>query len=301
MTIIGAGIAGAACAVALRAAGREVQVIERGRTAGGRMASPTLRGRPVDVGAGYFTVRDDRFARVVDGWLAAGLAREWTDTFAVLRPGREPESTVGPVRWATPGGLRSLVRDLLDGHQVRYGAAEQVLPAGQVVLAMPDPQAARLTVVPDPVGYEPVIAVVCGFGERTWPFVHAAFVNDHADLAFVADDGARRGDGRPVLVAHSTAALARRCLDDPSAAIAPVIGALRDVLGVPDPEWTSAHRWTFAKPVGRHEAWFGTTGDQDCRVWLAGDQWCPQGSPRVESAWLSGTEVAAAINRSPGD
>ncbi len=284
VTVVGAGMAGAACAAALRAGGEDVRVVDRGRAPGGRMASPELHGRRVDLGAGYFTVRDDGFRSVVDGWAAAGLAREWTDRF-------DGQSSAGPMRWAAPGGLRSLVRALLDGIEVETAELTE-LPNGPVVLAMPDPQAARLVDVPDAVAFEPVIAVAAGFAERTWSFAHAAFVNDAPDVTFVADDGDRRGDGAPVLVAHTSPDRARRHLDAPDGAIAPVLAAL----DLPEPVWTHAHRWTFAKPAGQHNAPYGLL---DGRVGLAGDQWCPDGSPRVESAWLSGTRLAAALLARP--
>lgn len=259
------------------------------------MASPELHGRRVDVGAGYFTATDGGFLALVRQWEAAGLARPWTSTFGVLAPGQAPGEKAGPVRWATPGGLRSLVRSLLGSVPVESAAVVDALPPGEVVLAMPDPQAARLVGVPDAVDYHPVIAVVCGFVDRDWPFVDAAFVNDHPDVAFVADDGARRGDGAPVLVAHTTPALAARHLADPQEAVAPVIAALRELLGVGVPVWTHAQRWTFAKPAAVHSAAFGRIQQNGRSVWLAGDQWCPHGSPRVESAWRSGTDLAAAI------
>jgi renalase len=295
VTIVGAGIAGAACARALQDAGRRVRVIERGRAPGGRMAAPSLHGRRVDIGAGYFTVRDDGFAAVVQDWADAGLAREWTDTFAILGPDVAPSTTSGPMRWTTADGLRSLVRALLDGIEVKTATVIEDVPGGPVVLAMPDPQAGRLVTVPNSVAYEPVLAVACGFDQRDWSFGDAAFVLDHPDVDFIADDGARRGDGAPVLVAHTTAATARRHLDDPDAGVAAVVAALTALLGVGSPSWTHAHRWTFAKPAGHHDATFGIAGPQGRRVGLAGDQWCPQGSPRVESAWRSGTDLAAAI------
>ncbi|GGL91599.1 NAD/FAD-dependent oxidoreductase [Nakamurella endophytica] len=296
VTVVGAGMAGAACAATLRDAGVQVVVVERGRAPGGRMASPELYGRRVDLGAGYFTVRDAAFADVVQRWADRGLARPWTDTFSVLSPGRPPERTTGPMRWATPGGLRSLVRDLLVGVPVRLGRAAETLPDGTVVLAMPDPQAARLVDVPDAVDCLPTITVTVEYPAREWLLPDAAFVHDHPDVEFVADDGARRGDGAPVLVAHSTPELARRHLDDPSAAIGPVTVALRELLGVPDPVRTHVHRWSFAKPDGRHPAHSGSTLAPDGRrIGLAGDQWCPDGSPRVESAWRSGTDAALAL------
>ena len=305
VTVIGAGLAGAAAAVALRAGGAQVRVIDRGRAPGGRMASPQLHGRRVDLGAGYFTVRDPGFVEVTEAWRAAGLARPWTDTFAVLEPGQDPESTTGPMRWAAPAGLRSLVRHLLDGFEIQGATELSELPTGPVVVAMPDPQAARLLTVPDPVGCAPTIAVACGFDPGgldpagsdpgRFGFRDAAFVHDHPDLEFLADDGARRGDGAPVLVVHTTAPRARRHLDDPAASIAPVLAAVRELLGLPEPSWTHPHRWSLAKPEGRHHASFALLEVAGWPVGLAGDQWCPTGSPRVESAWRSGTDLGVAL------
>ncbi|MGN7131945.1 NAD(P)/FAD-dependent oxidoreductase [Rhodococcoides corynebacterioides] len=295
VTIVGAGMSGAACLLALRRAGVAARLLDRGRAPGGRMASPLLHDRRVDTGAGYFTVRDDDFGALVDDWAARGLAHEWTDTFTVLRAGAEPESKTGPTRWGTPGGLRSLVRDLLRDVPVEQTDVD-VLPAGHVVLAMPDPQASRLTEVPDAVPYDPVITVVLGLRDTAAvPFPDAAFVQDDPDVEFLAVDGARRGDGAPVLVAHTTAGRARRHLDDPDSAVAPVVDAVRRLTGIATPEWTHAHRWTYAKPSASHEASFGLVERDGRLIGFAGDQWCPEGSPRVESAWRSGSDLGAAL------
>ncbi|MCP2162982.1 NAD(P)/FAD-dependent oxidoreductase [Williamsia serinedens] len=295
VTVVGAGMSGAACAAELVRVGVAVRVLDRGRAPGGRMASPTLHDRRVDVGAGYFTVRDNGFQAVVDDWQARGLARPWTDTFGVLSPDAAPSTKSGPTRWATDGGLRSLVRDVLGDIAVETADLES-LPDGHVVVAMPDPQAARLVDVPDTVDYEPVIAVVVGLdGGLDLPFADAAFVNDHPDVSFLADDGSRRGDGAPVLVAHTTPDRARQHLDHPDGAVPVVVDALRGLLGVGDPAWTHAHRWTFAKPASQHDVSCHLAVDGDRVVGLAGDQWCPQGAPRVESAWRSGVDLAAAL------
>lgn len=295
VVVVGAGIAGVACARELQARGVPVRVVERGRVVGGRMASRRLDGRYVDLGAAYFTARDPEFTEVVNRWRDAGLAREWTDALAVL-PG--DERSTGPVRWAAPGGLRSLVADLSRGLDVTLertvetvgpGPSVDGAPADAVVLAMPDPQAARLHAVPAAEPWSPVIAVAAGFAERTWPDLPAAFVNDHPVLTLVADDGARRGDGAPVLVAHTTADVARAHDADPDGAVTPVLDALRDLLGVDAPRWTHAHRWRFASPGRPHDAPFHLGADG---IGIAGDAW---GSPRVETAWRSGTLLGRAV------
>lgn len=263
------------------------------------MASPELHGRRVDTGAAYFTTKEADFVAVVEGWTARGLVREWTDTFDVFSADGH-HRTSGPMRYAAPAGLRSLVRaslpdDVRSGEDV--GALEE-LDHDAVVLAMPDPQAARLA--PDVVGrvdYEPVIAVVAAWVERCWAISDAAFVNADPDLAFVADDGSRRGDGAAVLVAHTTGNRARVDLERPDDAVAPMLAALQRVLGVAAaPEWTHAHRWTFAKPVGTHgDNAFGLTTHRGRPLGLCGDAWCPSGAPRIESAWLSGHRLGTAL------
>lgn len=306
VVVVGAGIAGAACAGVAADAGHAVTVLDRGRAPGGRLASPVVHGRRVDLGAAYFTVRDPRFAAVVEQWHNRGLARPWTDRFDVLDVAGPAESSIGPQRWAAPGGLRTLVRELLagrdvvldrnvssvgfvEGHPTIDGDA-----VGAVVLAMPDPHAARLADLPvDWIGYEPVIAVAAGWPRRCWSVDDAAFVNGHPAVTLVVDDGARRGDGAPVLVAHTTSSIAAAHLADPAGAVAPVVAALGDLLGATAPDWTHAQRWTFAKPAGTHGEdayWL-----DDRLVGVAGDSWCPSGSPRVESAWLSGTALGAEL------
>jgi renalase len=307
--VVGGGISGIACARALTEAGTPVRVLERSHHVGGRMAArpvPAGSGHVVDLGAAYFTVRDEEFAAVVEGWRARGLALPWTDTLASREPDGSWSSKAGPQRWCATAGLRSLVADLAQGLTVSTGHTVTAVEPGPavdgkaacaVVLAMPDPQAARLLHPALRAGevvagrtWEPVISVVLGYGHRSWERFPAAFVNGHPDLSLIADDGDRRGDGAPVLVAHTTAERARRHLDDPDRAITPVATAVGEVLGLAEaPAWTYAHRWSFASPAEPHDEDFLLTDDL---VGLCGDGW---GSPKVETAWRSGTRLGRAI------
>jgi predicted NAD/FAD-dependent oxidoreductase len=323
VVVVGAGISGAACARALGRAGLHVRVLDRGRRVGGRMAlreeSLGDARRVVDIGASYFTVSDPAFSQVVEEWRVRGLARPWTDTLAVLdREGAAPTSSTGPVRWAAPAGLRALVEDLLTGFDVRSGVdVEQVdagesglavdgEPAAAVVLAMPQPQA--LDLLPTPVAerleldagtdWFPTLTVWAGWQQRWWAPIDGAFVVNSDVVDRVVDDGRRRGDDAPVLVAHSTHDFAARYLDDPDAGVQPVLAELAALLGAPGgglpaPEFAKARRWSLASPCATQDRPFAL--DDVVPVGVCGDAWGPRS--RVEQAWLSGNALGEELVR----
>lgn len=306
VVVVGAGIAGVACAAELARAGIAVQIRERGRVPGGRMASKRFDGRPADIGAAYLTADDPDFVEVVDRWQAAGLVRPWTDTFVAY--GADGRRVVpGPTRWAAPRGLRSLVEHLAADLPVtadrlvlavRPGPVVDGHPCRAVVLAMPGPQAALIL---DPMltaatraaqeqTWAASLAAVLRFPSRRWPDFAGAFVNDHPLLTLVCDDGDRRGDGACVLVAHTTAQFAAGHLARPASAATQIEDAVRDLLRLPEPAvHTYVHRWTYAKPTGGSTGGFHLDADG---IGLAGDAY---GTPRVQSAWRSGRDLGRAL------
>src|SRR5262249_37024458 len=72
--VVGAGIAGLACARALAGAGRRVLVVERGRGGGGRCATRHIEGQPVDFGGMFFHGRGKGFLAALDNVASGGAA-----------------------------------------------------------------------------------------------------------------------------------------------------------------------------------------------------------------------------------
>ncbi|MGB3070841.1 MAG: FAD-dependent oxidoreductase [Ottowia sp.] len=116
--VIGAGIAGLACARTLAQAGQQVTVFEAASAPGGRVATYESPFGGFDMGAQYFTVRDERFAKVLEA-TAPSLTRRWSaNAVRVLDaegrvveaslPGGEahwvatPAMAELPMRWAAP-------------------------------------------------------------------------------------------------------------------------------------------------------------------------------------------------------
>ncbi len=300
--------------------GVSVQVVDRGRRIGGRMASRRLRntgtefdGRVVDYGASYFTARDPDFLAVVKEMIEAGVVRPWTDTFHVHTEGAMAGVRTGPMRYAAPAGLRSVVEHLAasvpaidtETHVEQIEVTSTDVRAGEysaqrVALCMPQPQAERILandVLPDVgITWEPVIAVTLVFEDRQWLEFDGVFVNDDPIITWIADDGRRRGDDAPVLVAHVNPVFAAGHLLEPSGVLPNAIAATMRVLGLSVfPTWTWAHRWSLARPIAAldEEFWM----HPELPVGLAGDAWA--GGPRVEAAWLSGRALGRAMSASP--
>lgn len=172
--VIGAGMAGVACARTLVQAGHSVTVFEKGAAPGGRMATRSSPFGSFDHGAQYFTVRDARFARALE--TVPGLCKPWSaNAIRVLDAhGRVTEAPL-PAReshWVAVPGMSDLVAtwaqplaaacqlelktrvtriepDALDprGWQLRTEAGDARHVYGGfdgVMLALPAPQAADL-------------------------------------------------------------------------------------------------------------------------------------------------------------
>ncbi|QWC86535.1 NAD(P)-binding protein [Nocardioidaceae bacterium] len=318
--VVGAGIAGIQCARELRAAGVPVHVIDRGRRIGGRMGGRRIEDRQVDLGASYFTVSDDEFDEVVRTAERVGVVRPWTDTFVALEDS-EATPKSGPTRWGAGNGLRAFVEHLAHDVDVQHpvtvasvtlgaaGPAVDGRTAPAVVLAMPDEQARGLLEAEPGAGLEgvvealvrpsdPVIALAAGFERRTWD-ADGWFTNDSDVLDWVADDGARRGDGAAVLVAHSSAEFAVPHLEDPEAAGPGMVAALRETLDLPEPRWTHVHRWSLAKPTGEREDPYLLSevgsGARSGLLAVCGDGWGPVS--KVEGAWCSGRDLGRELVR----
>ncbi|WP_447956883.1 NAD(P)/FAD-dependent oxidoreductase [Vreelandella sp. EE7] len=77
VAVIGAGIAGLACAQALAEQGIGATLFDKARGPGGRMASKRRPTATLDLGAQSFTVRDPRFSRLIDTLVENGAVAPW--------------------------------------------------------------------------------------------------------------------------------------------------------------------------------------------------------------------------------
>ncbi len=243
--VIGAGLAGLSAAHALRAAGHAVIVVDKGRGAGGRLATRRMGDAAFDTGAQFFTVRDPAFAAEIAGWQAAGLVAPWCDGFPVLGRAGTPD---GHPRYRAVGGMNRVAKHLAQGLDLRdqrtvtrltavaggwevtvepgdlakpgavASGPAQTLRADAVVLTAPAPQAVRLLrasgLPVDPaveaVRYAPCLCLLIDVPDAPGPLLPAPGglrVEDDAAVSWIASQRAKglRRTGEGFVV-HTTPA-----------------------------------------------------------------------------------------------
>ncbi len=308
ITIIGAGMAGLACARRLRRAGHTPPVLDKGRGVGGRMATrrvSTAAGEiSFDHGVQYLTTRDPDFAAALED-LGPACAY-WGD-------GADETRLVG-----NPG-MSGVPRALADGIDVHLGkavTAVRAVPGGwhvtigdarietrRLVMTVPAPQAAVLLGRDHPlysrvadIVMAPCLTLMAAFpGDAPRPFVSRAS-DDHA-LAWIAQDSSKPGRTSAVTtwVAQASADWSNQHLEEtPEAIAAHMLPMLADAIGVATQSaiHAAAHRWRYARtsaPLG-----VPCLCSDDESLFVGGD-WCL--GAHVESAWSSGTAIADAIIR----
>jgi renalase len=114
--VVGAGISGLLAARELTAVGWRVVVLDKGRGVGGRMATRRVGDGWFDHGAQFFTVRSERFQRLVSSWLESDIVEEWSCGFADAK-GTQNED--GYPRYRGSEGMASVAKHLARGLDVR--------------------------------------------------------------------------------------------------------------------------------------------------------------------------------------
>jgi hypothetical protein len=304
--VIGAGMAGLACADALAERGHSPTLFDKGRGPGGRMSTRRVErdGATLgfDHGAQYFTARDPGFRARVAEWERAGVAARWP--------------AAGPDAWVGTPGMNAPVRAMAGAHDVRWGsrveavrrdgagwrldgaAAEGAFDA--VVVAAPSEQAATL-LAPAP-GFAALAAA-----SRTLPCwtLMAAFdaplpipgdaMRDLGAVGWAARDSAKPGRApgeRWVVQAGPDWSTAH--LEETPETVAPALLELfaREAgVDLPRPAHLQAHRWRYARSRPATDS-AGALWDASLRIGACGD-WLL--APRVEAAWLSGRRAGDMI------
>jgi len=324
VAVVGAGLAGLACARALAERGVEVTVFEKGRMPGGRMATRLTEFGSFDHGVQYFTVHTHRFEASVQRWVAAGVAAPWPGRLIAFDRRRVIERPLAAERYVGVGGMGAIGRHLAQGLDVQletqvarverrgglwalfdpFNKPLSVGGFGALVVTAPSPQTADLlrgltplAAVADSVQWEPFWTAMVALSRTTGLDYEAAFVNDDPILGWISRDDRKPERARVPGVSerwvlHARPRWSRKYLELAPEAAAHWLGrAFSARIGRPvTVRSLVAHRWRYATPVRPLDQPF--LWDARHRVGVAGD-WC--GDPRVEGAYLSGLELADVV------
>jgi predicted NAD/FAD-dependent oxidoreductase len=324
--VVGAGMAGLMAAQQLQSAGKTVLVVDREERVGGRMLTEYLAGGWADTGAQFFTVREPRFGRFVENWLAQGLVFEWST-------GWPDGSLLSPVddsftRYAAVDGMnaipRYLAQDLTVHKAVRIQSVRvaegrwtavtesgvayhshaliltppvpislALLAMGQVFLVEAD-QAALSAIA-----YAPGLTAVCHIDGMINLPEPGAVQRSNLPVSWIADNRRKGISPHVCLVSvHINPTFSRLWWLSPDAELE---GALRRELRPFLAEQSvikeiAIHRWPYALPTTLHPERTLLAANLPPLA-FAGDAFH---GPRVEGAALSGLAAAEVIERAIG-
>jgi renalase len=306
VAVIGAGMAGLACAAQLMSKGHVVNVFEKARGPGGRMSTRRVsvgtQELQFDHGAQYFTAREAAFvaqvatwenAEVVARWPVAGVDA-WVGTPGMNAPLREMAARC-LVNWNT----RVLRIDrvgtewLLSADATRFGVFDTVviaLPAEQAtpLLADHDEAAAALA--------RATISLPCWTVMVSFALPLALpddVLRNGGIIGWAARNSSKpRRKGENEWVIQATHDWSTAHVNDPAYSVQhALLAALRihAKAELPDIIFISSQRWLYAKSGSANLPliWNASLKLGVCGDWLRG--------PRIECAWLSGAALADAI------
>lgn len=301
--IIGAGMAGLSCADSLTALGHDVQLFDKGRCPGGRMASRRIETSAgtasFDHGAQYFTARDPHFAEQVTKWAALDIVGEWT----------LPTGNV----WVGTPTMNSIIKEMSANHDVVWNCQidgieqrRQVWAMNSaggwftgfdcVALAVPAEQATPFLALHD---FNMARRSMLALSQPCWTAMFAFsepvltgldIIRNRKTIDWAARNNSKPGRSGPdSWVVQGDATWSQVHIEDAAPVVAAaLLDALILAAGVPlpVPAAAAAHRWRYARSQGLG---IGAMLNADLGLGVCGD-WLM--GPSVECAWLSGQKLA---------
>jgi len=334
--IVGAGVAGLACARALADAGARPVVLERARGVGGRCATRRVDGLPVDHGLAFLHGGDPEFLAALDA-VASPRCEGWpARVHGSGAPCQPAAFGWDQRRLAFEDGVSAFPKSLARALDVRLGqdvvaatvvdgairvtvGSGETLACRALVLALALEQARPLFAGLGDDGREvtalqrllatlatvPCLTVLAGYprraGEPAWDM---AYPEDSAVLQLLSHDSAKRSrPAQTALVLQARPAWSRRHVGGhPHAWAAEMLAEAGRLLGpwAAAPDWTQAHVWRHARlePGNELAAPVLVRLAGGAALGLAGELFHPGGG--VQAAFASGRRLARRLTADGG-
>ena len=320
--IVGAGLSGLMAARTLQERGYSVQLIDKGRSVGGRLATRRVgESGLADHGAQFFTVRSDILQRFVNRWLADDLIYVWGTGWSDGSTKRTAGD--GNPRYAARGGMNMLAKKLAQGldtvvdrlvTQVEINDEGWLLQdsdgsvyMGRTLLMTPPmPESLNLLTANavwlhsddfDELRRIQFGPCLCGIHEIKGAIElpePGAVQNFQSEVYWVADNQAKGISGTKIITSHANAKFSRQNWDASEADIVRELesAVLPYLTGDGKIVSTQLKKWSYSVPL--------TTYAHECLVArdlpglvFAGDAFGGRG--RVEGAFVSGIAAGKAL------
>jgi renalase len=325
IAIIGAGIAGLACAQRLLQQGHAVSVFEKSRGPSGRASTRRTDTWQADHGAQYFTARTQDFCDQVHAWMAMGAVSQWQGRIRVLQdqllipsesvvryvgtphmtaPAREMAVGLPVATGVTVTSLRQQGQQSQQGHQGHLWQLHSQEHGWHdpgydfLVFAIPQPQLAPfapylcdgINQSMAAVQFQPCHAVMLQYESPLDLGFDGLFVNDQ-QVGWVSRNSSKPGrTGQESWVVHMSASFSQAFLEAPQDQVIAAAEQFMQSRGAPLSVAATLHRWRYA--LAKPSLDTGYLIDHQQRIAICGD-WLSGG--RIEGAWLSGRKAAQAI------
>lgn len=277
--IVGSGVAGLTCAIRLRQMGLQVQVHEKARGPGGRLAAKRTEAGTVDMGAQFFTIRNARFRDFLTQYAGPDSFAPWQAQLLYEKNGHQREPFHAADRYVGRPRMSALTRALGQHVAVQYRSRIESLrkegqdwwlvdqaggrhgPYDAVVITAPPAQTAHILRGQDALqealaGYHlsPCWAAALHYAVPL-PLAFGAVQVNHPQLRWVACDSSKPGrehQGQWWVIHAQPDWSARNLSLGAEEAGGLLHQAFRSHFSVDrDPLQIVAHRWLFAQPSNR--------------------------------------------------
>ncbi len=323
VAIIGAGLAGLTCASELQNKGLTVELFDKSRGVGGRLATRRLHNTRADHGLASWSVQGVHTAALTTKLQQAQLLKSWTITHIDSEHSLDCNSShLTDKVYVSTQGITVIAKYLSQNlsvhrcHRLIAIQAEQdywqlhfeqgkTVKTNALILAIPFPQALPLlqAFIPEkclPVltqlDYSPALSLMLGYESLSdlnlsWQELQ---LTQHPVLHRVIYDGCKRSPPTPSLVIQTNASFASQYLDSTNLdqAVQIVLKQIRSSFNLPEAQWWQVHRWRYAQPK--------TVLGQPClnlgrqRPLIACGDWCL--GKGIEGAIASGFAAARELS-----
>ncbi len=295
------------------------QIFEKSRGPGGRLASKRIEQQRADIGAQFFTVRDQRFEAVVELAQSAGAIQSWEPRMGTFRSSIPVDSPDTQQRYVGAPYMNALGRFLSQSvtieSETRIDTIQRDGPffvlktttgaeysAEQVLVTTPVDQMADL------LAHFAIAPIVMQFTmEPTWTSVvsskyqlttsthepiDACFGGDHDVFDFISVERSKPGRDSDLIVVQASTEWSKVHLEhDPDWITQQIATELSDTFGI-QVEPVLSHRWRYARPTDPKMTTQKGIYQVDAGLWIAGDYLA---GGRVEGAYLAGFEAAERL------